>query len=103
MRDLILADMASLGIRDSQVLLICMIAAAAILVVIVRDYFQQLADEAEAEAEAEADIESLEEFLEAEVMPFELAQDEPEEERPVRQIVPQPMSMAPQFGRRRAA
>lgn len=99
MRDLILADMASLGIRDSQVLLICMIAAAAILVVIVRDYFQQLADE----AEAEADIEFLEEFLEAEVMPFELAQDEPEEERPVRQIVPQPMSMAPQFGRRRAA
>jgi cell division protein FtsL len=98
MQDLILADMASLGIRDSQVLLICLIAAAAILVVIVRDYFRQLTAEAEAAAETDADAD-----FEAEVLAFDEVENDPAEERPFRQIVPQPMSASQQFGRRRAA
>jgi hypothetical protein len=90
MRELMMADLADLGVKDSQVLLICLIAAIAILVVIVRDYLRQLAADAEADAADELAYEELDGDGEAEEPPF-------------RQVGPQPMSAGEMFGRRRAA
>lgn len=99
MRDVMMADMATLGIKDSQVLLICLIAAAAILVVIIRDYVRQVT--ADALADAEAAVE------EADMLAFDAAGDdtavEIADQHRIRQAAVQSMSAGQQFGRRRAA
>ena len=100
MADWLMADMASLGIEDSQVFLICLIAGFSILVVIVRDYLQRLSDEAQSEAEADGDAEA------GDAEPFEAGDAEvavPEQAWPVRHGGVQPASVGQQFGRRRAA
>lgn len=96
MADWLMADMASLGIEDNQVFLICLIAGFSILVVIVRDHLQRLAEEAQSEAEVEA----------AEAEPAyadDVEAAAPEQAWPVRHPGAQSASAGQQFGRRRAA
>lgn len=94
-----MADLATLGIKDSQVLLICLIASAAILAVIVRDYLRQVT--ADLLADAEAAVE------EADALAFAAAGDdaavELADQHRIRQAAAQSWSAGQQFGRRRAA